>query len=77
MLFSHVDLWKHIAIVTQPDQRIGRRGSELSICKSHPQLFHLYVIEIHSAIETTRRESKHSRAYYAKLQGRVSAMEGK
>lgn len=34
MLFSHVDLWDRLDIATQPDQRVGRRGSELSICKS-------------------------------------------
>ena len=39
MLFSAVDLWEHLAIATQPDQRVGRRGSELSICKSHTHLF--------------------------------------
>ncbi|KAF8348560.1 formyl transferase [Amanita rubescens] len=30
-LHAAPDLWKHLAIVTQPDQHVGRRGSELSI----------------------------------------------
>jgi len=28
---SHVDVWEQLVVATQPDQRVGRRGSQLSI----------------------------------------------
>ena len=34
-LFSEplIDVWDEISLVTQPDTKVGRRGSKLSVCK--------------------------------------------
>lgn len=40
--YLYVDVWDEISVVTQPDMKTGRRGSQLSVCEYTPFLLWVF-----------------------------------